>query len=65
MSGPWLRRSSSWRERLGAALVATGVAAATYYVTRTLLSRDPLPETPHGDLVTPETEQPEDGEEVG
>lgn len=44
MSRHWIRRRADWKETLGAGLLATGVAAATFYLTRVILARDPLPE---------------------
>ena len=48
MSPHFTRRSAGWRENVGAALVAGGVGAAVFYLTRLLLAREPLlPPTPY------------------
>lgn len=62
MSREWIRRPSRLGETLGAALVAAGVAAASLYVARLLLSRDPLPARPAQPPVGPEpgAESPEE-----
>lgn len=44
MSRHWIRRPPRWKETLGAGLLATGVAAVSFYLTRMLLAREPLPE---------------------
>lgn len=44
MSRHWIRRPPRWKETLAAGLLATGVAAASFYLTRVLLAREPLPE---------------------
>lgn len=42
----WRRTEPGWRETVGAALVAAGVASASFYLARLFLAREPLPETP-------------------
>lgn len=48
MSRDWIRRCPGWKETLGAGLVSAGVAAATFYLVRIVLARDPLPEPSSG-----------------
>jgi hypothetical protein len=59
VSRHWIRRPPRWRETLGAGLLAAGVAGAVFWVTRTLLARELLPEPSRPGLSSdpgPETE---------
>lgn len=52
MSARYRRRSTSWRDDVGAAavsiLVGAGAATVTFYLTRLFLSREPLVSESHG-----------------
>lgn len=42
MSRHYARRRAGWKENLGSAMVAAGVGAAVFYLTRLLLARESL-----------------------